>query len=148
MLADPSVAEREILGAIPYQENEAILHTDRRLLPRRRLAWASWNYHIPKVGEPRVALTYAMNILQSLDAPVQFLVTLNRGEVVDPSRVIQRIRYEHPVYTRAGVAAQQRHDEISGVRGTWYCGAYWSYGFHEDGVRSARRVCQQLGVEV
>ncbi|MHC4513104.1 MAG: NAD(P)/FAD-dependent oxidoreductase [Planctomycetota bacterium] len=148
MLTDASDAERDVLGAIPYQENEAILHTDGRLLPKRRLAWASWNYHIPKVGQARVALTYSMNILQSLEAPAQFLVTLNRGDVVDPRQVIERIQYHHPVYTPSGVAAQKRHGEISGVRRTWYCGAYWSYGFHEDGVRSAQRVCRQLGVEV
>jgi predicted NAD/FAD-binding protein len=154
MLADPSPAEREVLGAIPYQENEAVLHTDRRLLPKRPLAWASWNYHIPAHGAPRVAVTYLMNVLQSLESSqgladgTQFLVTLNRSEAVDPDRVIRRITYQHPTYTPAGVAAQGRHGEISGVRDTYYCGAYWRYGFHEDGVVSAQMACRQLGMEL
>jgi uncharacterized protein len=137
LLSDPSHAERQILGAIPYQENEALLHTDARLMPRRPLAWAAWNYHLPMERLARVSVTYNMNILQSLNATEQFLLTLNRGEAVDPAKVIGRYVYHHPVYTAAAVAAQKRHHEINGVRGTYYCGAYWSYGFHEDGVKSA-----------
>jgi uncharacterized protein len=137
LLSDPSAAEREILGAIPYQENEALLHTDSRLMPRRRLAWAAWNYHLPIEPYGRVTVTYNMNTLQGLRAPAQFLLTLNRSEAVDPSQVLGRFLYHHPVYTAAAVRAQQRRREISGVRGTHYCGAYWGYGFHEDGVNSA-----------
>jgi uncharacterized protein len=137
LLSDPSHAERQVLGAIPYQENEALLHTDTRLMPRRSLAWAAWNYHLPMERLARVSVTYNMNILQSLQAQQQFLLTLNRSEAVDPSKVIGRYVYHHPVYTAAAVAAQKRHHEINGVRGTYYCGAYWSYGFHEDGVKSA-----------
>ncbi len=137
LLSDPTPQEREILGAIGYQRNEALLHTDARLMPRRRLAWAAWNYHLPIEQYERVTVTYNMNILQSLDAPVQFLVTLNRGDDVDPARVLGRYVYEHPVYTAQAVAAQKRHSEINGVRRTYYCGAYWGYGFHEDGVKSA-----------
>lgn len=137
LLSDPSRAERQVLGAIPYQENEALLHTDTRLMPRRPLAWAAWNYHLPIEPLARVAVTYNMNILQSLNAREQFLLTLNRSEAVDPSKVIGRYVYHHPVYTAAAVAAQARHHEINGVRGTYYCGAYWGYGFHEDGVKSA-----------
>lgn len=149
MLADPSDAEREILGAIPYQENLAVLHKDESLMPRRKLAWASWNYHLPVEGQPRVAVSYHMNTLQSLQAPCEFLVTLNPAAgVVRDSEVLREIVYHHPIYTPEGIAAQKRHDEISGVRNTWFCGAYWRYGFHEDGVFSARRVCEQLGVEV
>lgn len=141
VLEDPSDAERSILGAFPYQENIATLHTDESLLPRTPLARAAWNFHLldnRDGGErDRVALTYDMNVLQSLDAPVKFLVTLNRGADIDPSKVLRTITYHHPVYLPAGVAAQKRRAEISGVNRTAYCGAYWRYGFHEDGVVSA-----------
>jgi predicted NAD/FAD-binding protein len=139
MLEDASDAERSILGAFPYQENEAILHTDESVLPRRRLARAAWNFHLLASrgrAHDRVALTYDMNVLQSLDAPVRFLVTLNRTDI-DPTKVLRRVTYHHPVYLPAGVAAQRRRAEISGVNRTCYCGAYWRYGFHEDGVVSA-----------
>jgi predicted NAD/FAD-binding protein len=137
LLSDPSSQEREVLGAITYQSNEALLHTDARLMPRRRLAWAAWNYHLPIEQYERVTVTYNMNILQSLVAPVQFLLTLNRSEDVDARRVLGRYVYDHPVYTMAAVAAQKRRHEINGARRTYYCGAYWGYGFHEDGVKSA-----------
>ena len=140
LLADPSEREREILGAIPYQENVAVLHTDTRLLPRRRLAWAAWNYHIPRQAQARVAVTYSMNILQSLEAPTTFCVTLNYQNSIDPEKILYRTLYQHPVYTPQAVAAQQRRHEICGVNRTWYCGAYWGYGFHEDGVNSALAV--------
>jgi predicted NAD/FAD-binding protein len=144
LLADPSVAEREILGALPFQRNEAVLHTDTALLPRRRLAWAAWNYHVlPEAGQ-RVALTYNMNILQGLRSRHTFCVTLNRGEAIDPSRVLKRLSYHHPLFTPEGVAAQRRHGEISGVHRTHYCGAYWRYGFHEDGVVSALTALQRF----
>jgi predicted NAD/FAD-binding protein len=138
LLEDPSDAERAILGAFPYQQNVATLHTDERLLPRAPLARAAWNYHLLDARErDRVALTYDMNVLQSLDAPVKFLVTLNRETAIDPAKVLRTIAYDHPVYLPAGVAAQKRRGEISGVNRTAYCGAYWRYGFHEDGVVSA-----------
>jgi uncharacterized protein len=137
LLSDASHEEREILGAIPYQANEALLHTDSSLMPRRSLAWAAWNYHLPIEQFGRVTVTYNMNILQSLDAPAQFLLTLNRGDAVDPKKVLGRYVYHHPVYTAAAVAAQGRRHEINGVRRTYFCGAYWGYGFHEDGVNSA-----------
>ncbi len=141
MLADPTAAEREILGAIPYQANEAVLHTDRALLPKRRRAWASWNFHLLDETPPRTTLTYHMNRLQALDSEVDFCVTLNRSEAIDPAKVIKRIDYSHPVYTAAGMSAQKRHGEISGER-THYCGAYWGWGFHEDGVLSAIEACK------
>jgi predicted NAD/FAD-binding protein len=106
-------------------------------MPRRSLAWAAWNYHLPNERYERVTVTYNMNILQSLDAPVQFLLTLNRGADVDPKAVLGSYVYHHPVYTVAAVAAQKRRHEINGTRRTYYCGAYWRYGFHEDGVNSA-----------
>jgi len=136
MLADASDAEREVLGAIAYQANETVLHTDASLLPRRRLAWAAWNYHVRPDGGP-VALTYNMNILQRLDAPTPLLVTLNHTGAIDPDRIIKRMTYHHPLYTPASVAAQARHREIDGARATYYCGAWLRNGFHEDGVASA-----------
>jgi uncharacterized protein len=139
LLADPSGIEREVLGAIPYQTNEAVLHTDTRLLPRRRLAWAGWNYHVLPPGHGPIALTYNMNILQRLDAPTPFLVTLNRSDAIDPARIIKRMTYEHPLFTPASVAAQARQRELNGAAGTYYCGAWWGNGFHEDGVVSAQR---------
>lgn len=137
LLADASDLEREVLGAIQYQENEAVLHTDTRLLPRRKLAWAAWNYHVLAEARERVALTYNMNILQGLGAPEPFLVTLNNSAAIDPDKIIKRITYHHPLYTRSGVAAQARQVEINGAQNTYFCGAYWRFGFHEDGVVSA-----------
>jgi uncharacterized protein len=141
MLADPSPEERAILGSLPYQRNEALLHTDTALLPRLRRAWAAWNVHqLPGLGAG-VALTYDMNVLQSLRSRHTFCVTLNASAHVDPKRVLRRMEYAHPLFTPAGAAAQQRHHEISGASRTHYrthyCGAYWRYGFHEDGVVSA-----------
>jgi predicted NAD/FAD-binding protein len=147
LLGDPSEPERELLGAIPYQPNEAVLHTDRSLLPRRRRAWASWNFHLD-VGAPgRCTVTYHMNRLQSLRADREFCVTLNRTAAIDPEQIIRTMHYSHPVYTPAGVAAQARHNEISGRNRTHYCGAYWGWGFHEDGVTSAQRVVGELGAQ-
>ena len=137
LLADATPLEREVLGAIPYQENEAVLHTDRSLLPRARRAWAAWNYHVLREEGERVALTYNMNILQSLVSRETFCVTLNHSAGIDPDRIITRLVYHHPLYTPAGVAAQQRQAEVNGARRTYFCGAYWRFGFHEDGVVSA-----------
>jgi uncharacterized protein len=144
MLADATDREHEILGAIPYQRNEAVLHTDRALLPRRRAAWSSWNYHL--LGEPtgRTTVTYHMNTLQSLRTTEQLCVTLNRTQAIDPGRVIRTIDYAHPVFTPDGWAAQARHHEISGADRIHYCGAYWRWGFHEDGVVSGLRVAEAL----
>ncbi len=146
LLTDPGERERELLGAIPYQQNDVVLHTDRSLLPRRRRAWASWNYHLGADAPGRCAVTYHLNRLQSLRADREFCVTLNRTEAIDPEQIICKTRYAHPVYTRTGVAAQSRHYEISGRNRTHYCGAYWGSGFHEDGLRSALRVVRELGV--
>ena len=146
MLADPTAREAEILGAIPYQSNEAVLHTDERMLPRRKRAWASWNYHLLGETPGRTTVTYHMNRLQSLRADREFCVTLNRSGAIDPTKVIRTISYAHPVYTREGQVAQARHAEISGRNRTHFCGAYWRWGFHEDGVRSAVRVAEHIGV--
>ncbi len=144
MLTDASADERAILGAIPYQPNVAVLHTDESVMPKRQLAWASWNYHL---GADRagVAVTYWMNELQTLAGPTNWFVTLNDVDGIDPAKVIRRIDYHHPTYRREGVAAQKRWSDIDGVRRTSFCGAYWSYGFHEDGVRSALRVAERFG---
>ncbi|MHC5064653.1 MAG: NAD(P)/FAD-dependent oxidoreductase [Planctomycetota bacterium] len=147
MLADPSNREAELLGAIPYQRNEAVLHTDESLMPRRRRAWAAWNYHLGSAAGKPVALTYNMNILQDLSAPVQFLVTLNRSDQIREDKILRRISYDHPVFTREGVDAQTHVDEISGVNRTYYCGAYWGFGFHEDGVKSGLAVAAKFGLE-
>jgi uncharacterized protein len=145
MLGDPSAAEREILGAIPYQRNEAVLHTDAAMMPRRRAAWSSWNFHLSETPAQGTTVTYWMNKLQGLRSRRQYFVTLNRGTEIDPAKVIRRISYDHPVYTKEGVAAQSRHAEISGpARRTHYVGAYWGWGFHEDGVVSALRACESI----
>jgi predicted NAD/FAD-binding protein len=136
MLADASALEREVLGAFPYQENHATLHTDEHILPRAPLARAAWNYHLLDPDTERVALTYDMNVLQSIKAPVRFLVTLNREADIAPATILGRYTYHHPVYTPEAVRAQARREAIS-CGSTFFCGAYWRYGFHEDGVVSA-----------
>jgi predicted NAD/FAD-binding protein len=148
MLADADDREHDLLRAIPYQRNEAVLHTDVSLLPRRRRAWASWNYHLLEEPPGATTVTYHMNRLQSLNAEEQFCVTLNRTEAIDPGKVIRRIEYAHPVFTAAGAAAQARVHEISGRRRTHFCGAYWGWGFHEDGVVSALRVAERFGARL
>jgi uncharacterized protein len=145
LLADATDREHQILGAIPYQRNDAVLHTDVRMLPRRRRAWASWNYHLLERPGDRTTVTYHMNRLQSLRTDVQLCVTLNRTAEIDPDRVLRTIGYEHPVFTRDGVRAQRRAGEIDGHNRTSYCGAYWGWGFHEDGVASAARVAARFG---
>jgi predicted NAD/FAD-binding protein len=137
LLGDASAAERSVLGAIRYQTNDTVLHTDASLLPRRRKAWAAWNAYIPAgVGEA-CTVSYCMNLLQGISSPQPFIVTLNRTEAIDPSRILRRMTYHHPIYDVASVAAQRRKAEIQGQRRTWYAGAYWGWGFHEDGMRSA-----------
>ena len=136
MLSDASATERAVLGAIRYQRNEVLLHTDVSVLPKRRLAWAAWNYHLVDRASERVAVTYHMNILQRIQSRTPLLVSLNM-EGIDPGRVIRQMTYEHPVFTREAVAAQSRHREIDGADRAYFCGAYWGFGFHEDGVVSA-----------
>ena len=145
MLQDPSDTEKEILGAIPYQDNHAVLHSDESILPSKKAAWASWNYHIPQTELGRVALTYDMNILQNLNAPVEYCVTLNLPHSVDLAKKIKEMHYHHPVYNPKSLGARNRHPEINGVNRTYFCGAYWGYGFHEDGVKSALEVCKHFG---
>jgi uncharacterized protein len=146
LLSDPSPAERQILGSIRYLDNVATLHTDTSMLPKRKRAWASWNAYLPTVPYPKPTVTYWMNCLQRLDAPNEFCVSLNRSAEIESSSVIGEWTYSHPIYDLAAVSAQRRRSEIQGARRTYYCGAYWGYGFHEDGVRSAAEVCNLLGV--
>ncbi len=136
LLRDPTDTEQEVLGAIRYQANEAILHTDETLMPRRKRAWAAWNYHIPQDPARHVAVTYNMNLLQGLSAQKQYCVTLNADQNIRPEKIIRRVQYEHPIYSREAVAAQRRQAVINDDR-TFFCGAYWRNGFHEDGVVSA-----------
>ncbi|MSR01495.1 MAG: FAD-dependent oxidoreductase [Gemmatimonadetes bacterium] len=145
ILAEATPLERELLGSLPYQANEAVLHTDASVLPRRRAAWGAWNYRLGHdAGSPAV-VTYNMNLLQSLEAPVTFCVTLNGDHLIDPAQVIGRVQYHHPVATVAGAAARARRSEVSGAGRTHYCGAYWGNGFHEDGVASGLAVVSEIG---
>jgi predicted NAD/FAD-binding protein len=145
LLEQPLIAEREVLGALTYAANEIVLHTDTRLLPCRRKAWASWNYRLGGPAHAPAAVTYNMNILQGLDAPVTFCLSLNQGDCVDPSQVLARFNYAHPQYSLAAMAAQARQGELQGNRHSYFCGAYWANGFHEDGVVSALDVAQRFG---
>ncbi|KPB74971.1 NAD(P)/FAD-dependent oxidoreductase [Pseudomonas cannabina] len=145
LLAEPSSAEQSILGALRYAENDVVLHTDTRLLPDRRLAWASWNYRLGGDAGQLAAVTYDMNILQGIDSDTTFCVSLNQTAAIDPAKILGRYRYSHPQYSLDAIAAQARWQEINGVDNTWYCGAYWANGFHEDGVVSGLRVAQAFG---
>ncbi|SDS68639.1 Predicted NAD/FAD-binding protein [Pseudomonas asplenii] len=146
LLAEPSDAERQILGALHYADNEVVLHTDTRLLPDRELAWASWNYRLG--GQRQAAVTYNMNILQGIASDTTFCVSLNQSAEIDPRKVLARYTYAHPQYNLAAIAAQQRWEELYGNQHTYYCGAYWANGFHEDGVNSALRVAGAFGEQL
>jgi predicted NAD/FAD-binding protein len=146
LLEAPSDAEREIMGTFRTTPNEAWLHTDARLLPARPHARASWNYNLEADGTTGASVTYHMNRLQSLDLPEEYCVTLNPEGAIDESKVLRKITYRHPFYDRSTMRAQARWEEISGRNHTHYCGAYWTYGFHEDGLTSALRVARALGV--
>ena len=146
LLASASDAERDVLGAFRYQDNDTVLHTDASLLPRDRRAWAAWNALVPRDPSDACTVSYCMNLLQRIDAPEPIVVTLNRTAAIDPARILARRSYRHPVFDRASVAAQQCRAEIDGVDRISYAGAYWGYGFHEDGMCSAVDVARRLGV--
>ena len=148
MLSDPSKDEREILGAIQYQKNKTLLHTDSSLLPKRKLAWASWNYNLDHNLNKPVTLTYNMNILQTLDELKTYCVSLNNIEKINKNKILKKISYEHPLFTSLGIKSQKRKYKINGINNTYYCGAYWYNGFHEDGVVSALDVCKYFGVSL
>ena len=146
LLSDPSAPEREILGSIRFQHNETVLHTDRSMLPANRRAWAAWNYHVPNDSASHPTLTYWMNQLQGLETDRPLCVTLNRTEVINPADILGIYSYHHPIYDLAAFAAQSRWEEINGVNHTWYVGAWWGYGFHEDAMRSAQRVLDAFDI--
>jgi predicted NAD/FAD-binding protein len=172
MLDDPSIEETQLLSAIEYQKNEVVLHTDISLLPERRSTWSSWNYRITNddghssstnrvsndvkngrnkdatkqcVDDKLPVLTYDMNILQSIKSETTFCVTLNKTDAINPDKILGTYHYDHPVFSRESLAAQKKWETINGVNKTWFCGAYWANGFHEDGVLSALRVAEKLG---
>ncbi len=146
LLADADEREHAILGAMPYQTNDTVLHTDARVLPVRRKAWAAWNAWLPRDPDAACTVSYCMNLLQGIASPEPFVVTLNRSDAIDPEKVLARMQYHHPVYSHASVAAQSRKAEIQGRRHTWFAGAYWGWGFHEDGMRSAAEIAAAFGV--
>ena len=147
LIEDPTALERAVLGSITYQQNDVALHTDTTLMPRNQRAWASWNYRVPLCSQGRAMLTYDMTRLQSLPSHHRFLVTLNANDRIDPEKVLRRFVYHHPVFDADAIAAQKHRAKISGPSRTHFCGAYWGYGFHEDGVKSAIEACAPFGVE-
>ena len=148
VLDDATPLEQEFLSSLPYQKNDVVLHTDTSLLPERVNAWGSWNYHISGDTAGPATVTYNMNLLQSLDTEETYCVTLNATDSINPDSILYRTTYEHPVYTGKGFEVQERHSEISGLNRTHYCGAYWGFGFHEDGVRSGVRVAEHFGISL
>ena len=143
ILEDPCEEEKKILGAIPYQANEVILHTDTQLLPDNPKVWSSWNYRL-KSNKNRATVTYNMNILQGISAPETFCITLNDSSSINTSKILGKFEYQHPVFSFNACSAQKHWTSINGVSNTWYCGAYWGNGFHEDGVNSALKIVKEL----
>lgn len=148
LMSDASEIEKEILNGFDYRPNDILLHTDNSILPKKPLAHASWNYFLPREHLDHVAVTYHMNILQGISSPETFLVSLNMSDYIDPSKIIKRVEYSHPVYSFKAMQSQTRWEEISGAHRLHFCGAYWGNGFHEDGVKSALRVAQSFGVDL
>ena len=144
LLGDASHAESRALKAIPYQQNEVVLHTDENLLPRRRVAWSSWNYLLRERFQERAVLTYNMNILQGIKSDSTFCVTLNATESIAPEKIIERFNYSHPVFSLDSVQATRGIEQINGNNNTWFAGAYLGNGFHEDGVVSGRQVATDI----
>lgn len=147
LLGDATSQEKSVLGAIPYTENSVVLHTDTNLLPDRKAAWASWNYLLNNNTDKAAVVTYQMNILQGIQSDTQFCVTLNHLEGIDKSKILREFTYHHPVFNKESIAAQGLKQTIDGQNNSYFCGAYWYNGFHEDGVRSGVDVARQLGVE-
>ncbi len=144
LLDDRTPAEQEVLGAMPYSENEVVLHTDTQLLPKRRAAWASWNYQLVNDRSKPASVTYNMNILQGLQSDTTFCVTLNQSEAIAPEKVLRKFIYHHPIFSIESMQAQQKRSQICGLNNTHFAGAYWYNGFHEDGVRSAVDVAKRF----
>jgi len=148
LLSDPTTDEKNILGNIKYQKNTALIHTDVSILPKRKLAWSSWNYLINQDSNQLVTLTYNMNILQNLKSNKTYCVTINNTKKLNPDKIIKEIIYHHPLFTESSVKAQKQKAIICGCNNTYYTGAYWGYGFHEDGVNSALDVCSKFGIKL
>ena len=146
LLADPTERERDVFAQFTTTTNEAWLHTDASMLPALTRARASWNYRLAADGDEAPIVTYDLNRLQGLTASEQYCVTLNPDGSIDERRVLRKLVYRHPLFTRDAIGAQERWREVSGVNCTHYCGAYWFHGFHEDGLTSAIRVANALGV--
>ncbi len=147
LLDDAGLDERRVLGAIEYQDNAAVLHTDERLLPRRRAAWAAWNYErgtAAATGDQGVCLHYLLNRLQPLPWKQSVIVSLNPLHEPREETVLERIRYAHPVFDQAAVAAQARLPGLQGAAHVWFCGAWTGYGFHEDGLKSGLGVADRI----
>ncbi|HTV80692.1 MAG TPA: FAD-dependent oxidoreductase [Steroidobacteraceae bacterium] len=147
LLSDATPQERRVLGAIRYQPNAVVLHTDATFLPRRPQAWAAWNALVPSERGQPATVSYLMNQLQGLKARQPLIVTLNPTRPVAPERILRRMNYSHPLFTPGAIAAQGQKATLQGQRGTWFAGAYWGFGFHEDGLRSAVEVAEALGVQ-
>jgi len=151
LLSDADDNEKGLLDAIKYRNNEVVLHTDEALLPKNKRTWSSWNYRIESTSNDEntlPVLTYNMNILQGIEAPHTFCVTLNNTSAIDQSKILGVYQYAHPIFTADAVAAQQRWEEINAHNNTWFCGAYWANGFHEDGVKSAVRIAEKFGISL
>jgi predicted NAD/FAD-binding protein len=146
LLKEPTGMELQLLGAIPYNNNEVVLHTDTSLLPKNKLTWSSWNYLLDGEQSRAAGLTYNMNILQGIKSKETFCVTLNATEKIAPEKILGTYQYAHPVFSLASIEASSNWHRINGVNRTWYCGAYWGNGFHEDGLNSALKVTKGLGV--
>jgi uncharacterized protein len=142
----PEALEREVLGSIGYRGNTATLHTDISLLPARRRAWGCWNYRLTRESRIAPLVTYNLNLLQGLAGGQTYCVTLNGEDRVAPGAILGRYAYAHPQFNRGSFSAQKHWEALQGRNRIWYCGAWWGYGFHEDGVRSAVRVARSMGV--
>ena len=148
LLANPTNNEKNILGNIKYQKNTALIHTDTSILPKRNRAWSSWNYLLGDQEDERVVLTYNMNILQNLKSDSTYCVTINNNQKINKNKIIKEVVYHHPLFTIDSVRAQQSYDKINGFNNTFFCGAYWGNGFHEDGVNSALKVCSKFNLSL
>jgi uncharacterized protein len=144
LLNSPTEAEASVLGAIYYQDNETILHHDASVLPPNRKAWAAWNVNVPKNDSSQCTVSYCMNILQGIQSPEPFVVSLNQRQQIDPNKILAVMNYQHPMYSHDMVNAQKRRHEINGQNRSWFCGAYWGFGFHEDGFRSGLDVANAI----
>ena len=145
LLSDATANERNVLSAMPYKANSVVLHTDTEMLPKRKKAWASWNYQLSDNRDADASVTYNMNILQGIQSKHTFCVTLNQKQAIDPDKILKEFTYHHPVFSLQSCRAQKLRSLICGQRKTHFAGAYWHNGFHEDGVRSAIEVAKRFG---